>query len=92
MIIYIFLLKVASVKLIIYFFRCVTEGCGYLFSQPVQVSVNCPRCKKKISLKKSLDILKYCEEQYKTGLTIFDSEKPDEAAPILSEAVDLFHR
>lgn len=75
-----------------YFYRCTTKDCDYLFPQNTPEITNCTKCKKKISLKSSKETLEYCENQYKIGFNLLDAEQPEKVIPILTKAIDMFHR
>ncbi|GLV38670.1 SET and MYND domain containing class 4 member 2 [Carabus blaptoides fortunei] len=71
--------------------RCPSEECDYRFSQPVQENLTCPRCKKKVSFKRSLEMLEYCEKQYEIAFDAMEAQQPETAIKVLPKAIDMFH-
>lgn len=75
------------------FSRCTTETCDYYFSLPVKTNaVNCPKCKKPINLSKSVNLMKWCENQYDLAFMELTQNQPQKAVEILCKAIDIFHR
>lgn len=78
---------------ILYFFRCTTAKCSYLFTLPVaKECIRCPRCKKNVSLTERLIQMKICEEQYQIGIDAMDAQEPEKAIAVLCTAIDTFHK
>ncbi|XP_056647511.1 SET and MYND domain-containing protein 4-like [Diorhabda sublineata] len=72
--------------------RCPTENCSNIFTLPVSSNpLNCPKCKNLVNLDERIRLLKYCEEQYKIGFNLMQSQQIDKAVGVFYEALDTFH-
>ncbi|KAK5640889.1 hypothetical protein RI129_009436 [Pyrocoelia pectoralis] len=73
--------------------RCPNDNCTNFFTLPLtKENLKCPRCKKNVSLTDYLEKLRGIQKKYEKAHDLVNDAKTDEAAVLLCEGIDTFHK